>query len=258
MKNRPVTVDQMTWPDVAKAIEKAPIAYIPVGPQECHGAGMTMGTDIFVPEAVALMASAITGGVVYKALSYCFTGATNGFRGTISIPMSTQTEVLMAIARNLYEQKFKAICFVTIHGPNVYPVSVAVRELFESENIVTGSFDPYLYNEDSYNEDSATKETAMCHAAMEYLDLEDSIPDVPVDTTTPERPAMTVTLPPDMTTGFHYNHINQHQPVRKINRQDGMDILKQAAETLAKNIDILSILTAEIAQGKGTKFKVRP
>ena len=73
MKAKRSTVGKMSWLEVCNAINEAPLAYVPVGPQECHGAGMPMGTDIVVPEAVALMAREITGGVVYDPLSYCFT-----------------------------------------------------------------------------------------------------------------------------------------------------------------------------------------
>jgi creatinine amidohydrolase/Fe(II)-dependent formamide hydrolase-like protein len=261
MNKKRVTVDRMTWPEVYAEIEKAPIAYVPVGPQECHGAGMPMGTDMFVPEATALMAAEKTGGLVYKTLPYSFTGATNAYRGTVSIPISLQAELLKAIARNLHEQKFKAICFVSIHGPNTYPIGTAVRELFEYDRIVTGMFDPYSYNLEhsgDYGEDSSTKETAMCHAAMEFLGIEDSIPDVPADPQGEKEMSMKVTLPPDMITGYHYNHICHHQPVRKADRKEGMKILQAAADTLAENIKVLSSLAEDIAAGKDTKFAVKP
>jgi creatinine amidohydrolase/Fe(II)-dependent formamide hydrolase-like protein len=150
---------------------------------------------------------------------------------------------LKAVAKDLHRQKFEAICFVSIHGPNILPVGTAVRELFEFDGITTGLFNPCSLAEERLKEsgedglDGAALETMMCHAAMEFLGLTEYIPNVEETLTEPAE--QLYELPKHMMVGYHYHHIDQHQPVRRSDCAKGKELLKQTASELAENVKTL-------------------
>jgi len=136
MKKEKNLLDEFTWPEVYEKISKSDVAYFPVGPQEGHGKNIPMGTDVYVATATGILSSKKSGGIVLHPFTYNFTGATNAFRGTVSIPMHLEMEVIKAVIRNLWQQNFRAIFVLSIHGPNDIPIMMAIRELFEYERIV--------------------------------------------------------------------------------------------------------------------------
>ncbi len=174
-----VLLDEFTWPEIYEKVSQSDVAYFPVGTQEGHGPHLPMGTDMYIATGAGILASQNTGGIVLHPLGYCFTGATNAFRGTVSIPMHLEMEVTKAVVRNLWQQKFRAIFVLSIHGPNDIPIMMALRELFEYERIVASYFNPYLaVDEKKYGYDEAAKEAAMCYASMALLGQGEQIPNL--------------------------------------------------------------------------------
>jgi creatinine amidohydrolase len=54
--------------DIVAARERAPVAYVPIGPLEWHGPHLPVGVDMLHAHAMALEAARITGGVVLPPL----------------------------------------------------------------------------------------------------------------------------------------------------------------------------------------------
>lgn len=109
MPRKKALVDEFTWPELFDGIKDSDVAYFPVGTQECHGPNLPMGTDMYVAAGAGALAADQTGGMVLHPLAYNFCGATSGYRGTVSIPMELQMQVVKAVIRNLWEQEFRAI-----------------------------------------------------------------------------------------------------------------------------------------------------
>jgi len=251
-------LDEFTWPEIYHKISNSDVAYFPVGTQEGHGPHLPMGTDMYVATGTGILASQKTGGIVLHPLSYCFSGATNAFRGTVSIPMHLEMEVIKAVVRNLWQQKFRAIFVLNIHAPNDIPIMMALRELFEYERIVVSYFNPYTFiNEKKYGYDDVAKEAAMCYASMEVLGLGELIPDL---TSLKDEDGSPLSLPGQekLRTGYHFTHILQHMPVRKVEVAKGRKMLKEAADELVSQVDSLREYSKFIEKGGNPPFSVKP
>ena len=241
------TLDEFTCSEVIEKLNHTSTAYIPTGPQEGHGKYMPMGTDFYVAQAVGLLAAREQEAIVLHPLAYSFTGATSGFRGTVSIPMTLHTEILKAIVRDLWRQNMRSIMIISIHAPNRIPIPLAIRELFEYENIVASYFNPYEYiDETKYSYDDVQKEAAMCYAAMEVLGLENFIPKDPENIPHEESLPYPCEIPANV--GYYFSDITQHQPGRPVSLSIGREMLKDAATELVVRSKKLEKYALEVAK----------
>ena len=253
-----VLLDEFTWPELYQKISRSDVAYFPVGTQEGHGPHLPMGTDVYVATGTGVLASQKGGGVVLHPLGYCFTGATNAFRGTVSIPMHLEMEVIKAIIRNLWQQKFRAIFVLSIHEPNEIPIMMALRELFEYERITASYFNPYTFiDAKKYGYDEPAKEAAMCYASMELLGLGELIPDL-TQLKDEEKPPLDLPGRDKLRTGYHFTHMLQHMPTRKVEVAKGMQMLDEVSDELISQVDSLREYSRFIEQGGNPPFSVKP
>jgi len=264
-KREKQTLDEFTWPEVYKELSKNDIAYLPMGPQETHGSYLPLGTDVYVSTAVCILASKKTGGVVLNPLMYNFSGATSAFRGTISIPMDLQIQLIKAIARNLWAQKIKRIFLVSMHGPNYIPISAAVRDLFQYENIVTAFYNPYSVIDEAKwkkkipNFSGTYQEAACCCAAMKLMGKEDYIPDLSKLKNEKPVPYKSNEGLDNVYVGYRYNHLSQHlRALSGVTVENGMKILEESAGVLASMAEPLKKYVAYVEKGGDAPFSVKP
>ena len=251
-------LDELTWPEVYEKISLSDVAYFPVGTQEGHGAHLPMGTDMYIATATAILAAERTGGVVLHPLAYSFTGATNAFRGTVSIPMHLEMEVIKAVVRNLWGQGFRAIWVVSCHGPNDIPIMMAIRELFEYERTVAAYFNPSRsVDAGKYGYDDPARETAMCYAAMEILGLGEKVRDIKAEASV-QLPPLDLPGKEGLATGYHYTDMRQHVPARKVDIDIGRKLLEEAAEQLAARTEDLRSYARFVEDGGNPPFSVEP
>lgn len=251
-------LDEYTWPEAYEKIAESDVAYLPVGPQEGHGRYLPMGTDIYIASAVGILASRITGGVVLHPLAYSFAGMTNAYRGTISIPIALEMKMIQAIVKNIWQQKFRAIVLVNIHGPNDEIIGLALRDLFEQERIVATCCNPYkMTDEMPCKYDGPARETALCYAALEVLGLDALIPDTHgvVDE---RRPPLDLPGYTNLSAGAHYTHINHHQPPRRVDVAIGRKMLQYSAAKIAASIVNLRTYSKYIEAGNNLPYQVKP
>ncbi len=256
MQRSKQTLDEFTWPEVYEKISRTETVFFPTGPQECHGKYLPMGTDMYVAHAVGLLAAAEREAVVLHPLAYSFTGATSGFRGSVSIPMTLHTEILKAVIRDLWRQNFRSIMVLSIHAPNDFTMLTTIRELFEYEEIVASYFNPYKYiDEKEYDYDSVQKEAVMCYASMEVLGLHDFIPEnpetIPYEKSRPWKPEERVPY-----AGYYFMDVTQHQPGRPVSLEIGRKMLKDAAIELNRQAEELQKYTRFIKNGGNPPFSV--
>ena len=249
-------LDELTWPEVYE--RATDVAYFPVGTQEGHGAHLPMGTDMYTATATSILAAERTGGVVLHPLAYSFTGATNAFRGTVSIPMHLEMEVVKAVVRNLWEQGFRAIWVVSCHGPNDIPIMMALRELYEYDRIVAAYFNPsHSVDPKKYGYDDPARETAMCYASMEVLGMGGRIDEIKAEASEPLPP---LELPgrEGLATGYHYTDMRQHVPARKVDLEVGRKLLEEAASELAARTEGLRTYAKFVEGGGSLPFSLEP
>jgi hypothetical protein len=258
MKTEKQLLDELTWPEAYEKISGTTAAFVPVGPQEGHGRCLPMGTDMYIATATGILASKKAEGIVLHPLAYTFTGATNGYRGTICIPMQTEMEMIKAIIRNLWQQNFRAIFVVSVHGPDCIPAEMAIRDLFESEKIVASYFNPLtVIGEEKYHRDGFGVEAACCYAAMEILGLANFIPSLET-LKDEESPALDFPGFKGLNTGCHYTNITHHAPTRKVDMEAGRKMLEEASEILAAKVESLAEYSRFIEKGGNPPYVAKP
>lgn len=107
------------------------LIFVPFGPISGHGAIIPMGIHAHWAEALSVMLAEKANGLVYPPIYTCFAGATRTFHGTVSFPITEQTEILKRVATLLHAQGFKRTVLVAGNFPEIIAGTVAVRELFD-------------------------------------------------------------------------------------------------------------------------------
>ncbi len=159
--------------------------------------------------------------------------------------------MIKAIIRALWQQGFRCIFIVSIHGPNGIPIGNAVRTVFEEDNIPAVYLSPWKYLDGDElrqkipNYDGAYKEAMLAYAGAKILGKEHAIPDLSAlkDAEVPEgseQPAPLRKVQKCGSVGYHYTHELQHIPPRAgIDVELGVRILEDAAEKMLPAVDAL-------------------
>jgi len=245
-----VMLDEMTWREAAERLKKCDVAFLPVGTVEGHGP-IPLGCDSYIATAVAKLMAEKTGGIVLPPLMYSFAGATSSFPGTVTVTFDSQIAILKDIVRSLWRQGFRRIFILSVHGPNLMPIGVVVRSLFEEDRIPVVYLNPWntavrIIGEMNIEKDSAWLEATLAFGAMKLLGKEHAIPDVeklkdryaeaegkalPEEVRAVQRYGMV---------GYHYTHELQHQPPRSgVDPDFGVELLNRVAEALLPVVENL-------------------
>jgi creatinine amidohydrolase len=168
--------------EIIAARERAPIAYVPIGPMEWHGPHMAVGMDMLHAHTMAVETARKAGGVVLPPLplgTETYTDAERlqhrGFTGTeriygmdypgFALP-SLYTEesalgvIVREVIRGLKRQQFKVIALVNGHGAlNHRTTLLRVAAETSEPGRVTVLLAGYLYD-GRYREHAAIGETS--------------------------------------------------------------------------------------------------
>ncbi len=114
------TLFEMTYESVAQLPRESVVAVLPVGATEAHGPHLPLGTDVIIAEAMAregarLLSDAGYTVMVLPAIGYTAAAFGQGFAGTLSAPPEAVTDTVVAIAKGLTQQGFRALCIANSH-----------------------------------------------------------------------------------------------------------------------------------------------
>jgi creatinine amidohydrolase len=127
---------ELTTPEVAKYLaDGGDLALLPTGPTEMHGPHLPLGTDLYVARAVALRVAEVANGVVLPDLAYNWSGATDGFPGTLSIEPELMQQMVASILRKALRMGFQRLVVISAHGPNDAILMPVARRFFEVEGV---------------------------------------------------------------------------------------------------------------------------
>lgn len=101
--------------ELRAAVERAPIAFVPVGTLEFHGEHLPFGVDSFEAHGLCLRAAALAGGVVLPPV-YLASGCLD-LPFTLSFELDLVHAWVGATVEGLADRGFAAVIVVTGHGP---------------------------------------------------------------------------------------------------------------------------------------------
>lgn len=109
--------EEMLPHELEAVLKTAPVAYVPLGTFEHHGAHMPIGNDSIKAHALCKLVAEQTGGVVLPALYYGTGGGHLNFQWTIMAEERPVRELLALTFRKLAANGFKVIVGLTGHYP---------------------------------------------------------------------------------------------------------------------------------------------
>jgi creatinine amidohydrolase len=101
--------------ELRAAVERAPIAFVPVGTLEFHGEHLPVGVDSFEAHGLCLRAAALAGGVVLPPV-YLASGCLD-LPFTLSFELDLVHAWVGATVERLADRGFSVVIVVTGHGP---------------------------------------------------------------------------------------------------------------------------------------------
>lgn len=124
-----------------KALGKLDTAILPIGTIEAHGPHCPLGTDVMIPDRLALRLEEILGPddvVIAPPVNYGHSWYLSPFPGTIDISTETLANYIFDIGRSLLKWGLKNIVFLNGHGANAAAMSIASERLADAgANVLT-------------------------------------------------------------------------------------------------------------------------
>ena len=122
---------EMTWPDVAEAVEAgATTVILPLGATEQHGPHLPLGTDTIRATALAdLLAERLPGSLVAPALPFGCSDEHMGFPGLLGLDAETLARVVLDFARRLTGWGIRRLVLLSAHGGNGDALDLALKLL---------------------------------------------------------------------------------------------------------------------------------
>ena len=238
-------LDELSWFEVKKYLERNDIAIMPVGVVELMGE-WPLGMEYFTPLAVAKLVAERVDGIVIPHIAYTFTGATRAGVGTVELSIMESVRYIKNICYSLLESGFRRFLLLTWHGPAPLVASTVVRELFQETGI------PFAYI------DLARKDLlgggwvsdAVWLGVLKLVGKLDLVLDLPELTEEEEEMRKRKEMPKPISetlrravVGYLYTHESQHYPVlKRYKREEAERLADEGILKLQKAVDAMEPL----------------
>lgn len=241
-------LDELTWYEVKKYLERNDIAIVPIGVIELHGE-WPLGMEYFTPLAIAKIIAEEVDGIVIPHIAYTFAGATRAGVGTINIPISESVRYIKQVCLSLLESGFRRFLLLSWHGPASIVVSAVVRELFEETGIPFAYVD--LERKDLLGGRSVWENYEIWLGVFKVLGRLDIVLSLmsSISELSEEQLSMRVTrdMPKPIlevlrraVVGYLYTHESQHYPIMR--RHTPEEVEKLADEGIKKLREVVSAI----------------
>ncbi|GAA2081989.1 creatininase family protein [Microbacterium hatanonis] len=121
----------LTWPEVAGAVEKQPWALLCLGAVEEHGPHLPVGTDAFAAEAFSTRLADEAGLIELPVLPYGQVWSLEHFDGSLSISDGTLVSLIVELADGLARNGVRGLVLFSAHLGNAAAMKAATRALEE-------------------------------------------------------------------------------------------------------------------------------
>ncbi|MQA85280.1 MAG: creatininase family protein [Streptosporangiales bacterium] len=122
-------IHDLTSPDVARVIERNPVAVLPFGSVEQHGPHLPCGTDTFAAELIAEAVADRLDALFVPFGPYGVTPIHAGHPGTISLSRGTFELLLRDVCEELIRLGVRALVFVNWHEGNTASLNAVATDL---------------------------------------------------------------------------------------------------------------------------------
>ena len=122
-------LEEMSWTEFVEARKETDTVLIPTGSVEVEGYHLPLGVDSIVALEVAKKVAVGTKLLVAPVISVTYSEWHMGFPGTLSIRLSTLTQVLREICDGLVEHGLRRIMFINSHVGNDPAIMEVAHEL---------------------------------------------------------------------------------------------------------------------------------
>lgn len=131
VKPEQILLAQMTWPEAKSAVERAPLAIVPTGACEQHGAHMSLDTDTVRAEGFSrrLAEELAPRAIVTPCLTPGVSSHHMAFAGTLAVSPVTFQQMLYEVVESLYSHGWRYVFIVNGHGGNMSACGVAAGRL---------------------------------------------------------------------------------------------------------------------------------
>lgn len=130
-----VWIQDLTWEEIEKYLQRERIALVPVGSTEQHGPAGPVGVDAYVAITLAEDVARRTGVLCTPPIWFGDSSHHMGFPGTISIRTETLMLLVRDVCRSLVRHGFTQIVLINGHkGSNLPGLVSSVRALHEEEH----------------------------------------------------------------------------------------------------------------------------
>lgn len=135
----PKTLVEMTWEEVAEALDETNICLISVGAIEGHGPHLPLGADSLqstetVKEVQRLLAGEGIRIVVGPTIRFGINPGAMSYPGSITVRPSTMKAVIIDVCDSLYHHGFRNIALFLGHDENMHSMAVAAQELVSAHD----------------------------------------------------------------------------------------------------------------------------
>jgi len=119
----PVMMGDMTWPEVAEALGRDPVVFLPTGTVEQHGPHLPLGVDYLLPQAICAEAARAVGGLVAPPVIYGYkslprSGGGPFFAGSTGLDGATLSAVIRDILREFARHGIRRVVVLDGHYEN--------------------------------------------------------------------------------------------------------------------------------------------
>jgi creatinine amidohydrolase len=127
--------NDLSWPEVAGAVERTPWALLSFGAVEEHGPHLPLGTDTFAAEQLSARIAAAADLIELPVMPFGQVWSLEHFDGSLSISDETLVSLIIELANGLERVGVRGLVLFTAHLGNAAALKRATRVLEESDGL---------------------------------------------------------------------------------------------------------------------------
>ena len=189
-------------PDLEEVLKKKPLAILPVGQVEVHGAHLPINTDCVIASKVAAAAAERLGErlsvLLMDPISYGYSGRImTRWPGTMQVGMDTIRDYVYDVCASLADMGVEKIAIFSSHGQHMALFELVARKLADEKNVAPVVLMPIALVGETFERIAKGGKGSSCHSGeietslMLYL-APDSVDMAKAD----DNPVKDVGLPP--------------------------------------------------------------